>query len=722
MWHWQPVGLEQVRHLASQIKGEGGEAKSFCIVILSMTHACLETALELSKLLPGCDPSILHTHVRIDDGSRPSVFEGFPNVAFEPFALLPSMEHSEHHHDQRSSYSQPLSSTVDSEDSLRSFAHDLLRLSPLLLSGLVLVGEKDTMRLVSDEWGYDQAVMEEEAEGNIDDYAAWARYEVVEGGEGSLLSLPRMSRPFQGPYNFRYNWCSGHGKIWDGFFGELVHSGRAVRVLEIGSWEGRSALYWLKKVCSHVDSRLTLVDHFDNNERAGRERRRMLEYNLHLTGDEKKVEVLPYFSFEALTKHILPSATTFDVIYIDGDHAAKHTLEDALLSWKALKRGGFLLFDDYLWPPDPEGKDPLRAPFSFEHPLHPKRGIDAFLSIMAEELEVKWSGYQVLVQKKTEPCFNFPVDKQRIPVVMAFDESYIKPAAVAIKSMVDHCSRPHDLHLLVVDLGISGEAKALLERLASIHWIDGVKGGLEWAKLYMHRELPKWSRRYIYIDADILVTGDICELWGQPLYGRLAAVRDMGYPNGHKGIPGWQEPGSRYFNAGVFMFNLHDYQKACEALIPLIHDHKWRYGDQDLLNQGFKDDWQELPLAWNVQGIDSYINYQEASISQPQGILPHQLLEELKTAPKIVHFSGGGSRLGVAELCNRWVSCPVKPWSGLSQSHWACEWFRVLDSTPWEGWRPNKEEVLTHLQGQLAAYVDSHWMDNGSTPPSSSFE
>ena len=40
---------------------------------------------------------------------------------------------------------------------------------------------------------------------------------------------------------------------------------------------------------------------------------------------------------------------TYDIIYIDGSHATSDVLEDAVLSYRLLKPGGLLIFDDYHW-------------------------------------------------------------------------------------------------------------------------------------------------------------------------------------------------------------------------------------------------------------------------------------------------------------------------------------------------------------------------------------
>lgn len=54
----------------------------------------------------------------------------------------------------------------------------------------------------------------------------------------------------------------------------------------------------------------------------------------------------------------------FDMIYIDGNHEPDYVLEDAVLSFRKLKVGGVMIFDDYGW----------------GGPDETQRGIDGFLN------------------------------------------------------------------------------------------------------------------------------------------------------------------------------------------------------------------------------------------------------------------------------------------------------------------------------------------------------
>jgi predicted O-methyltransferase YrrM len=55
---------------------------------------------------------------------------------------------------------------------------------------------------------------------------------------------------------------------------------------------------------------------------------------------------------------------TFDIIYIDGNHEPEYVMEDAVLSFRKLKKGGVMIFDDY----------------DFNGPDGTARGIDGFIS------------------------------------------------------------------------------------------------------------------------------------------------------------------------------------------------------------------------------------------------------------------------------------------------------------------------------------------------------
>ena len=76
-----------------------------------------------------------------------------------------------------------------------------------------------------------------------------------------------------------------------------------------------------------------------------------------------------------------------NLVYIDGSHIAKHVIEDAILSWKLLKVGGLMIFDDYEWGPTETIEN------------QPKTGINAFLQAYQGNYQLIAKGWQIYIKK-----------------------------------------------------------------------------------------------------------------------------------------------------------------------------------------------------------------------------------------------------------------------------------------------------------------------------------
>lgn len=151
-------------------------------------------------------------------------------------------------------------------------------------------------------------------------------------------------------------------------------------MLEIGSYEGGSAIWFLDNVLTAPDATLTCVDPFLD---ASYELR--FDHNIRRSGEQGKVTKLKGFSEAVLPE--LPHES-FDLIYVDGSHRAVNVLMDAVLAWRTLKPGGTMIFDDYRWMP--------------ENPPHlrPQMAIDLFLETFEGEYELLLKDYQVAVERR----------------------------------------------------------------------------------------------------------------------------------------------------------------------------------------------------------------------------------------------------------------------------------------------------------------------------------
>ena len=147
--------------------------------------------------------------------------------------------------------------------------------------------------------------------------------------------------------------------------------------LEIGSFEGMSTCWLLDNILTHPSARLTCIDP---------QFQPVFDCNVEKTGSAEKVIALEGTS-DRILKTLEPDR--YDVIYIDGCHLSVVVFQDALLSWPLMKVGSTIVFDDYRWTdPDFPSEDP-------------KIGIDAFVDLFANRLEILHKDYQLIVRKKS---------------------------------------------------------------------------------------------------------------------------------------------------------------------------------------------------------------------------------------------------------------------------------------------------------------------------------
>jgi predicted O-methyltransferase YrrM len=191
-------------------------------------------------------------------------------------------------------------------------------------------------------------------------------------------------------FQFTADWFGGNILNWQSWLGPLAGK-PGVSFLEIGSYEGRSAIWLLGNVLTHETASIDCLDPFvpvavpwlSPGQNADYESR--FDHNIRAAGCQHKVRKLKACSQEALRQ--LP-LNHYDAIYVDGSHAAPDVLEDAVLAFRLLKSGGLLIFDDYEWNAFP---DPW---------LVPRMSIDFFLHIYQQQYDLLHKGYQVAIKKK----------------------------------------------------------------------------------------------------------------------------------------------------------------------------------------------------------------------------------------------------------------------------------------------------------------------------------
>jgi predicted O-methyltransferase YrrM len=138
------------------------------------------------------------------------------------------------------------------------------------------------------------------------------------------------------------------------FFKEINKYKKNFSYLEIGSFEGSSALFVLKNFNKSI---VFCVDKWNlNNNYISHEKKIIKQLNLDFKKAEENFDYNlhkfrnRYKKFKMESKIFFKTNNKkFDIIYIDGSHSYSNFKNDLLKSWKILKKNGLLIVDDIFW-------------------------------------------------------------------------------------------------------------------------------------------------------------------------------------------------------------------------------------------------------------------------------------------------------------------------------------------------------------------------------------
>jgi predicted O-methyltransferase YrrM len=281
--------------------------------------------------------------------------------------------------------------------------------------------------------------------------------------------------------DFTYDWSSSHFGVWSRTFSSVQDS--VETILEIGSFEGRSAAFFLS---FFKNASIVCVDTFEGGaEHAGPDAQfpadmqaveKRFDSNLRLFGARvRKFKGPSLVMLDQLNR----LGERFDVIYVDGDHAAVSAFADAALAWPMLRPGGAMIFDDYAWMPE---MAPERRPAA---------GVDAFLNLVRGEFQELKRGYQVIVRKlevpastgaTAEPKPPYLPDPALTPPLVSFvvtNRNYAHFVGDAIKS-IQNQDYPH-FECLVVDDNSDDDSRTVIE--------NSIKGDDRFRSIYLPENL-----------------------------------------------------------------------------------------------------------------------------------------------------------------------------------------------------------------------------------------
>lgn len=227
---------------------------------------------------------------------------------------------------------------------------------------------------------------------------------------------------------------------------------------------------------------------------------------------------------------------------------------------------------------------------------------------------------------KTNVFKKNPKNLEVIPIFFATDDNYMPFLDVAILSLIENASKNYfyDIHVLNTGLKYENRFKMKLRQSDNVSiTFDNISKSIEnishnfrnlyhfslatYYRLFIESLFPQYSK-ILYLDCDIVVTGDISKLWKIDLKDNMLAGVVEGFIAGTKEFREYAQKAvgvdpDKYINAGILSINLDKFRqnKIEEKFTYLLSTYNFDTVDPDqmYLNYLCKDKILLLPSGWN---------------------------------------------------------------------------------------------------------------------------
>jgi len=276
-----------------------------------------------------------------------------------------------------------------------------------------------------------------------------------------------------------------------------------------------------------------------------------------------------------------------------------------------------------------------------------------------------------------------------INLACASDDGYSQHLTVMLCSCLFNFSKENFLQVFVLDGGISHKKKQIMKNVflnyknAKITFIPinsekylrykkhSSLSGASYYRIDLPNILPH-LKKIIYLDCDIIVLGDISEIWNTDIKDKVIIAALAGstlmkntYNNLFK-----VNYEVDYFNSGVMLLDLQKMRmdNISQQTINFIEENNDKLIDCDQmpLNFSLLNQWEKISSQWNLgSGLELSHNYFNTTLSKEDFYLAKKL-------PKLLHYT---SRF-------------FKPWLYESLGKYKQYYYEYLDKTNYKGWRP----------------------------------
>ena len=252
---------------------------------------------------------------------------------------------------------------------------------------------------------------------------------------------------------------------------------------------------------------------------------------------------------------------------------------------------------------------------------------------------------------------------KRIPIAFAFDEDFLLPASVAIKSLIDSKNSDTEYKVFILHDGISEDDKKRFETITKIEWIRvpdeafaGCPTSGTWNKIVYYRllipDLIKEYDKIIYSDIDVLFKQDLSEIYDRDIednyWAGVVAERNCEDVLCHNYFP--ENKNEFIYMSGFMLINAKKWREEglSEKLsknIEVFAD-RLKMFDLDLLNITC-DNIGSVPFEYcvleNLYHLDDIVEADEyAWLSR---LYSYEELLHAKNHPAIIHYAGCSTKI-----------------------------------------------------------------------------
>ena len=234
-----------------------------------------------------------------------------------------------------------------------------------------------------------------------------------------------------------------------------------------------------------------------------------------------------------------------------------------------------------------------------------------------------------------------------VPVFFTADENYEPYLSTALASLVDHVSKKNDYDVNVIYHNMKRSTMRKLEKIGKDvdnvniiltemqETLTGISDRKEtrlkadcftptiYYRLFLPEMFPQYDKG-IYLDSDIIVLGDVAELYKKELGENniLAACTDMSTQGNELFCKYFEDAvgvrHDKYFNSGVLLMDFKKFrdEEFCEHFFYMLnkYDFDTVAPDQDYLNALCKDRVMYLDYEWNTMPSGGFAHIEKPKI------------------------------------------------------------------------------------------------------------